>query len=69
MASTPHISPGLAKTVRDKFYPKSMLQLDEVKGLNEMMQDDCVQVPHAAAHPRAAEGAVTVAAEEVNAKL
>ncbi len=34
-----HISPELAKTVRDKFYPESMLQLDEVKGLNEMMQD------------------------------
>jgi len=25
--------------VRDKFYPKSMLQIDEVKGLDEMMQD------------------------------
>ncbi len=53
-----HISPELAKTARDKFYPKSMLQLG-----------DCVQVPHAAAHPRAAEGAVTVAVEELNAKL
>ncbi len=34
-----NISPLLAKTVRDKFYPKSMLQIDEVKGLDEMMQD------------------------------
>ena len=25
--------------VRDKFYPKSMLQIDEIKGLDEMMQD------------------------------
>ena len=27
------------QTVRDRFYPKAMLQLDEVKGLDEMMQD------------------------------
>jgi NitT/TauT family transport system substrate-binding protein len=33
------ISPALAQTVRDRFYPKAMLQLDEVKGLDEMMQD------------------------------
>jgi NitT/TauT family transport system substrate-binding protein len=25
--------------VRDRFYPKSMLQLDEVSGLPELMQD------------------------------
>ena len=34
-----NISPAMAKTVRDKFYPKSMLQLDRVDGLDEQMQD------------------------------
>jgi NitT/TauT family transport system substrate-binding protein len=29
----------MAQTVRDRFYPKAMLQLDEIKGLDEMMQD------------------------------
>jgi NitT/TauT family transport system substrate-binding protein len=33
------ISNTMAQTVRDRFYPKAMLQLDEVKGLDEMMQD------------------------------
>jgi len=33
------ISTTLAQTVRDRFYPKAMLQLDEVKGLDPMMQD------------------------------
>src|SRR5688572_30466212 len=33
------ISPATALTVRDNFYPKSMLQLDEVKGMPELMQD------------------------------
>ena len=33
------ISPATARTVRDRFYPKSMLQLDEVKGMPELMQD------------------------------
>ena len=33
------ISPATARTVRDNFYPKSMLQLDEVKGMPELMQD------------------------------
>jgi NitT/TauT family transport system substrate-binding protein len=33
------ISTALAQTVRDRFYPKAMLQLDEVKGLDAMMQD------------------------------
>lgn len=33
------ISPATAKTVRDRFYPKAMLQLDEVAGLPELMQD------------------------------
>jgi NitT/TauT family transport system substrate-binding protein len=28
-----------AKTVRDRFYPKSMLQLDQVSGLGELMRD------------------------------
>jgi ABC-type nitrate/sulfonate/bicarbonate transport system substrate-binding protein len=32
-------SPAMAQTVRDRFYPKAMLQLDEVKGLDDMMQD------------------------------
>ncbi len=33
------ITPAVAKTVRDKFYPKSMLQMDEVKGLDGLMAD------------------------------
>ncbi|MGB9369384.1 MAG: ABC transporter substrate-binding protein [Xanthobacteraceae bacterium] len=33
------ISPATAQKVRDQFYPKSMLQLDEVKGMPELMQD------------------------------
>lgn len=33
------ITPAMAKTVRDKFYPKSMLQLDRVDGMDELMQD------------------------------
>ena len=33
------ISPATAQKVRDEFYPKSMLQLDEVKGMPELMQD------------------------------
>jgi NitT/TauT family transport system substrate-binding protein len=33
------ISAAMAKTVRDRFYPKSMLQLDQVSGLPELMQD------------------------------
>jgi len=33
------VSTAMARTVRDRFYPKAMLQLDEVKGLDEMMQD------------------------------
>lgn len=33
------VSPAIAKTVRDKFYPKTMLQLDRVDGLDEQMQD------------------------------
>jgi NitT/TauT family transport system substrate-binding protein len=33
------ISTAMAQTVRDRFYPKAMLQLDEVKGLDGMMQD------------------------------
>jgi NitT/TauT family transport system substrate-binding protein len=33
------ISPATAQTVRDRFYPKSMLQLDEVKGMPELMAD------------------------------
>jgi NitT/TauT family transport system substrate-binding protein len=33
------VSTTMAQTVRDRFYPKAMLQLDEVKGLDDMMQD------------------------------
>jgi NitT/TauT family transport system substrate-binding protein len=33
------ISNAMAQTVRDRFYPKSMLQLDEIKGVQELMQD------------------------------
>ena len=33
------ISAATAQTVRDRFYPKTMLQLDEVKGMAELMQD------------------------------
>jgi NitT/TauT family transport system substrate-binding protein len=33
------ISNATAQTVRDKFYPKSMLQLDEVSGLPELIED------------------------------
>jgi NitT/TauT family transport system substrate-binding protein len=34
-----NVTPAMAKTVRDKFYPKSMLQLGRVDGLDAMMQD------------------------------
>ena len=33
------ISHAMAQTVRDRFYPKAMLQLDEIKGMPELMQD------------------------------
>jgi len=33
------ISVATAKTVRDQFYPKAMLQLDKVAGMDELMQD------------------------------
>jgi len=33
------ISVPMARTVRDRFYPKSMLQLDAVAGLDALMQD------------------------------
>jgi NitT/TauT family transport system substrate-binding protein len=33
------ITPAQAQTVRDRFYPKSMLQLDRVEGMAELMQD------------------------------
>src|SRR5947209_12914498 len=33
------ISPATAQRVRDEFYPKSMLQLDEVKGMPELILD------------------------------
>lgn len=33
------ITPQMAQLVRDRFYPKSMLQLDKIYGIPEMMQD------------------------------
>jgi NitT/TauT family transport system substrate-binding protein len=33
------ITPATARTVRDQFYPKAMLQLDRIEGMNELMQD------------------------------
>jgi len=33
------IPPATAQRVRDQFYPKAMLQLDEVKGMPELIQD------------------------------
>jgi NitT/TauT family transport system substrate-binding protein len=38
-AKSSDIPVAMAKTVRDQFYPKSMLQLDRVAGLDELMQD------------------------------
>jgi NitT/TauT family transport system substrate-binding protein len=32
-------TPATAQRVRDEFYPKGMLQLDEVQGLDELMED------------------------------
>src|ERR1043165_1525755 len=33
------ISPATARTVRDRFYPKTMLQLDRIEGMGELMPD------------------------------
>ena len=33
------ITPATARTVRDRFYPKAMLQLDRIEGMAELMQD------------------------------
>ena len=33
------VSPTTAHRVRDQFYPKTMLQLDDVKGMPELIQD------------------------------
>ena len=33
------IPPTTARTVRDRFYPKAMLQLDRIEGMSELMQD------------------------------
>ena len=33
------ITPATARTVRDRFYPKTMLQLDRIEGMGELMQD------------------------------
>jgi NitT/TauT family transport system substrate-binding protein len=34
-----HIPKATAQTVRDRFYPKTMLQLDEISGIDELMAD------------------------------
>jgi NitT/TauT family transport system substrate-binding protein len=43
-----------AKTVRDQFYPKSMLQLDRVAGMDELMQDAVAfkYIPQALSQPQ-----------------
>jgi len=48
------ISDATAKTVRDRFYPKSMLQLDQVSGLGELMQDAIAfkYIPQALTRPQ-----------------
>jgi NitT/TauT family transport system substrate-binding protein len=33
------ITPDLAKRVRDDFFPKSLLQMTEIKGLDDMLKD------------------------------
>jgi NitT/TauT family transport system substrate-binding protein len=33
------ITPAMAKRVRDEFFPKSLLQLDEIKGLDDLLKD------------------------------
>ena len=33
------ITPALAKRVRDEFFPKSLLQMTEIKGLDQMLKD------------------------------
>ena len=33
------ITPALAKRVRDEFFPKSILQMSEIKGLDELLKD------------------------------
>ncbi len=33
------ITPALAKRVRDEFFPKSLLQMTEIKGLDELLKD------------------------------
>jgi NitT/TauT family transport system substrate-binding protein len=34
-----HIPEAMAQTVRDRFYPKTMLQLDRVSGIDDLMAD------------------------------
>jgi NitT/TauT family transport system substrate-binding protein len=48
------ISEATAKTVRDRFYPKAMLQLDQVSGLPELMQDAIAfkYIPQALTRPQ-----------------
>ena len=33
------ITPAMAKRVRDEFFPKSLLQMTEIKGLDELLID------------------------------
>ncbi|HEY2134588.1 MAG TPA: ABC transporter substrate-binding protein [Xanthobacteraceae bacterium] len=48
------IAPAMAKTVRDRFYPKAMLQLDDVSGLPELMADAIAfkYIPQALTRPQ-----------------
>lgn len=38
-AAYARITPEMAKTVRDKYYPKAMHQIDKIEGMKEMMDD------------------------------
>jgi NitT/TauT family transport system substrate-binding protein len=33
------ITPAMAKRVRDEFFPKSLLQMSEIKGLDQLLVD------------------------------
>ena len=33
------VTPEMAKRVRDEFFPKSLLQMTEIKGLDQLLQD------------------------------
>ena len=33
------ITPALAKRVRDEFFPKSLMQMSEIKGIDDLLSD------------------------------